>query len=842
MAVCLATVLYDFQGTEESELNLTKGEVLKVLTKYDNGWWVGETSNGHTGVFPGSYVKEEMPPEEAAPAPPVPSQPNSTASVVPLYWVTTNRDFTPTHAMQLAYKKGDRILLLERFHTGWNKGKIGETIGLFNEKNVDGMPHPDAPLYGPEPVESAQRDQKPSASASASSPPSAIASVDTGNDSSEPKRGVALFDYQATKPEELSFTRGCVIDVLQTGETWWKGVLVATNTTGIFPADLVSLEGLREKKVEFKALAKFPFVAQAPEELSFPENAVIDVLEVSDENGWWKGIFQGRFGHFPGSYVEKIDAKPSSAATKYSAVFPFEGNTEAGELSFVVGDIIDLIEPLEDGWCRGSLRGVVGFFPASYTEKLETPETQEAPLDNIAVDARHAEEELLLQQQKQRENEAEQERQREQERHRQAEQEREEQERIAEAKRVAAEEAARLQAEEEQRAEEARLEAERAAENARLEAQRAEEARLAAEAAEAEARRVAAEEQERLAAVQRAAEAERIRVEEAERAAERAAEAERVEQAERAAEAHRRAEAERVSAEEERLRALVEAKQSSPVIELDTVEALISQKLVGVTSTIQLLTTELGEAKEEARLLKHANEKLRDDFHKSVEESRSLASKLKSTEEALERQNQITGRLNQELAALRSEVSAQPPIADVKEQIASSLRSEIEKSAAPLSDIQTRLTKLEQAPPPQALPQPPARPLPTPSSEPGAATTGVATRQLPPRPISARGAALATRGARPLPAQPPSSMRPVPARPGAASTSMSSLPLTGGSDAPSLEELHAKIKSMSEQLFDLHGQVTTQNTTIKRLQDQIQADSNELSKNPVFAKMQRRAD
>src|SRR3989338_1632460 len=152
----LATVQFDFEGTEESELTLQKGEVLKVIAKYDNGWWVGENSAGITGVFPGSYVKEEPSPLGQAPPPPPPvvslpvQQPqpvvgtpppvevsaplpaavpvvstpaavstphlaatSPAAAAIGGVYVTAKRDFNPTHPMQLAFKSGDQILLLE---------------------------------------------------------------------------------------------------------------------------------------------------------------------------------------------------------------------------------------------------------------------------------------------------------------------------------------------------------------------------------------------------------------------------------------------------------------------------------------------------------------------------------------------------------------------------------------------------------------------------------------------------------------------------------------------------------------------------------------------------------
>jgi len=49
--------VYDFEPLEEGELRLKKGDIITVIDKPDQNWWMG-TCNGMEGVFPVPYVKE----------------------------------------------------------------------------------------------------------------------------------------------------------------------------------------------------------------------------------------------------------------------------------------------------------------------------------------------------------------------------------------------------------------------------------------------------------------------------------------------------------------------------------------------------------------------------------------------------------------------------------------------------------------------------------------------------------------------------------------------------------------------------------------------------------------
>jgi myosin-1 len=62
----MAEVLYDF-GSEANELVIKAGDIIEIVQKEDNGWWLGKNDQGQAWV-PTAYVQEL----ESAPAPPPP--------------------------------------------------------------------------------------------------------------------------------------------------------------------------------------------------------------------------------------------------------------------------------------------------------------------------------------------------------------------------------------------------------------------------------------------------------------------------------------------------------------------------------------------------------------------------------------------------------------------------------------------------------------------------------------------------------------------------------------------------------------------------------------------------
>ncbi|KAL2101663.1 hypothetical protein ACEWY4_003424 [Coilia grayii] len=56
------------------------------------------------------------------------------------------------------------------------------------------------------------------------------------------------------------------------------------------------------------------------------------------------------------------------------SLYAFSGKHDQA-LKFEVGEIIELLQPLDNGWWEGKIDGVRGWFPANYVKVLEKPVT-----------------------------------------------------------------------------------------------------------------------------------------------------------------------------------------------------------------------------------------------------------------------------------------------------------------------------------------------------------------------------------------------------------------------------------------------------------------------------------
>lgn len=64
--------------------------------------------------------------------------------------------------------------------------------------------------------------------------------------------------------------------------------------------------------------ALYDYEGQTDDELSFPEGAIIRILnkENQDDDGFWEGEFNGRVGVFPSVLVEELTASENGEAQK----------------------------------------------------------------------------------------------------------------------------------------------------------------------------------------------------------------------------------------------------------------------------------------------------------------------------------------------------------------------------------------------------------------------------------------------------------------------------------------------------------------------------------------------
>ncbi|KAJ7388484.1 hypothetical protein OS493_037295 [Desmophyllum pertusum] len=124
--------------------------------------------------------------------------------------------------------------------------------------------------------------------------------------------------------------------------------------------------------------ALYDFTGTAADELSFEKGDKIEITErVNDD--WLRGKHKGQEGMLPRTFVElskaesapelqsvKKDRKPTPKA---KALFDFDGEF-GDELSFKTGDVIVLVERVNEEWFKGEINKRVGRFPAAFVEIL----------------------------------------------------------------------------------------------------------------------------------------------------------------------------------------------------------------------------------------------------------------------------------------------------------------------------------------------------------------------------------------------------------------------------------------------------------------------------------------
>ncbi|KAF2648338.1 hypothetical protein K491DRAFT_612964 [Lophiostoma macrostomum CBS 122681] len=72
-----AIVQYDYEKAEDNEIELREGEYVTNIEQVDDDWWMGQNTQGDTGLFPSNYVELVADDDDAGEAPPpLPTHPN----------------------------------------------------------------------------------------------------------------------------------------------------------------------------------------------------------------------------------------------------------------------------------------------------------------------------------------------------------------------------------------------------------------------------------------------------------------------------------------------------------------------------------------------------------------------------------------------------------------------------------------------------------------------------------------------------------------------------------------------------------------------------------------------
>ncbi|KAF6036725.1 dock [Bugula neritina] len=264
--------------------------------------------------------------------------------------------------------------------------------------------------------------------------------MSTSNGSSEELMVVAKYDYRAKDTQELNICKNEKLTLIDDSKHWWlvknvkdeTGYVPSNYVKKLKPSILVSLKNIgkgtlgrkrstdriqiqqmsqgdynvpnggglgggEEASIGAYVCAKYSYVAQQADELSFSKGDYIIVLEKS-KDGWWKGRKNTNVGWFPGNYVdiaqEQMYSKPSEQTVDVTSppldivitLYQFSSNN-LEELNFNKDERLEIIEkPEEDPewWRARNSVGKIGLVPRNYVEVLSdstTSSTQKCSSD-----------------------------------------------------------------------------------------------------------------------------------------------------------------------------------------------------------------------------------------------------------------------------------------------------------------------------------------------------------------------------------------------------------------------------------------------------------------------------
>uniref|UniRef100_A0A8C6DW34 SH3 domain containing 19 n=1 Tax=Moschus moschiferus TaxID=68415 RepID=A0A8C6DW34_MOSMO len=201
---------FEYIGDQKDELSFSEGEII-LLKEYVNDEWARGELGDRSGIFPLNFVEliedhptsgtnvlsTKVPPKTKKEDSGANSQENNLCGE----WCEALHSFMAETSEDLSFKRGDRILILERVDSDWYKGRLRGREGIFPAVFVRPCP---ADAKGVDAL------------------------------SLKGRKAKALYDFHGENEDELSFKAGDIITELESvDDDWMSGELMGKS--GIFP-------------------------------------------------------------------------------------------------------------------------------------------------------------------------------------------------------------------------------------------------------------------------------------------------------------------------------------------------------------------------------------------------------------------------------------------------------------------------------------------------------------------------------------------------------------------------------------------------------------------------------
>ncbi|XP_039743622.1 intersectin-2 isoform X1 [Pteropus medius] len=195
--------LYPYSSVEPGDLTFSEGEEI-LVTQKDGEWWTGSIGD-RTGIFPSNYVKPKDQENFGS------ANKSGTSNKKPEIAQVTSA-YVASGSEQLSLAPGQLILILKKNTSGWWQGEL-QARGKKRQKGW--FPASHVKLLGP----SSER------TTPAFHPVCQV---------------IAMYDYVANNEDELNFSKGQLINVLNKDDPdWWQGEI--NGVTGLFPSNYVKM-------------------------------------------------------------------------------------------------------------------------------------------------------------------------------------------------------------------------------------------------------------------------------------------------------------------------------------------------------------------------------------------------------------------------------------------------------------------------------------------------------------------------------------------------------------------------------------------------------------------------
>ncbi len=132
-----AAALFDYTAAESDELTVAEGDVVNVVSKFDDDWWLCTAASGHLGLLPSNYLQVVA---SSAPASKSLAQLGAETPVVNASSFRARFKYAAVAIGEISVGPGDDVTVLEKRDNGWWLCTANGCTGLLPQNFLEPAP------------------------------------------------------------------------------------------------------------------------------------------------------------------------------------------------------------------------------------------------------------------------------------------------------------------------------------------------------------------------------------------------------------------------------------------------------------------------------------------------------------------------------------------------------------------------------------------------------------------------------------------------------------------------------------------------------------------------------